>query len=161
MTVHTTELEAKPAHRSFRLTRPADAVAVSTQVRPAIVLPDGEAGALLRAAEAADVARGGRFSAGPAGIQVWSGPWDGLLGSRGSAEHLGSVDWSYDTPSRHWITIYRVLVTAAGMAAGQTPQSVLDRVLHLAGVEPPADALALAAPPARDPFRSQDRLLRD
>ena len=24
------------------------------------------------------------------------------------------MDWSYDTPARHYITVYRVLVTAAG-----------------------------------------------
>ena len=153
MTVHAVELEPKPVHRSFRLTRP-DRVGVATLVRPAIVLPDREARALIAAAEREDVGRGGRFSAGPAGVQVWSGPWDGLLGSRGTAEHLGSVDWSYDTPTRHWITVYRVLVTAKGVAAGETPQSVLDRVLALAGVSAPQDALQMAVPPPRDPFRS-------
>ena len=154
MTAQTAPAD-KPSHRSFRLTRPSDRVAVATQVRPAILLPDREARALLQAAERDDVSRGGRFSAGPAGIQVWSGPWDGVLGTRGSAEHLGSVDWSYDTPTRHWITIYRVMVTASGSDAGQTPQSLLDRVLDLAGVVAPADALPLAVLPARDPFRGR------
>ncbi len=159
MTVHTVELDPPPVHRSFRLTRPSDKVSVATQVRPALVLPDREARALLASAERADVSRAGRFSAGPAGIQVWSGPWDGLLGSRGGSEHLGSVDWSYDTPTKHWITVYRVLVTAKGVAAGQTPQSVLDLVLDLAGVTAPADALVLPLPPPRDPFRSESRHL--
>jgi hypothetical protein len=159
VTIHTVELDPAPVHRSFRLTRPSDKASVATQVRPAIVLPDREARALLAAAERADVSRGGRFSAGPAGVQVWSGPWDGLLGSRGASEHLGSVDWSYDTPTRHWITVYRVLVTAKGVAAGQSPQSVLDLVLALAGVEAPNDALSLPVPPPRDPFRSDQRHL--
>ena len=154
MTVHTVELDSKPAHRSFRLTRSSDKPSLALQVRPAIVLPDREARALLAAAERCDVGRGGRFSAGPAGVQVWSGPWDGLLGSRGSSEHLGSVDWSYDTPTRHWITVYRVLVTAKGVKAGETPQSLLDSVLALAGVVAPSDALQLPVPPPRDPFRS-------
>ncbi len=154
MSVHAVEGEHTQAHRSFRLTRPGPAAPpVARQVRPAIVLPDREARALLTAADGADVSRGGCFSAGPAGVQVWSGPWDGPIGSHGSAEHLGSVDWSYDTPSRHYITVYRVLVTSKGMSVGLTPSHVLQKVLDLAGVVASPDALAMAAPPARDPFR--------
>ena len=95
--------------------------------------------------------------AGPAGVQVWSGPWNGLLGRHGDSRHLGSVDWSYDTPSRHYITVYRVMVTAHGQAAGETPETLLHRVLGLANVKAPADALVLSVPPPRDPFRSSLR----
>lgn len=154
MTQYAVELDPQPVHRSFRLTRPGAAVAVASQVRPSIVLPDREARALLVAAERQDVSHGGCFSAGPAGVQVWNGPWNGPAGSKGTAEHLGSIDWSYDTPSRHYITVYRVLVTAAGAAAGHTAVELLDRVLALAGVSAPQDALRLPVPPQRDPFRS-------
>ena len=157
MTNQTVELDSKPTHRSFRLTRPSSTPQIATQVRPALVLPDREARALLAAAERADVARGGCFSAGPAGVQVWSGPWNGLLGRHGDSAHLGSVDWSYDTPSRHYITIYRVMVTAPGHAAGETPDSLLQRVLSLAGVQAAPDALVLPVPPPRDPFRADLR----
>ncbi len=157
MSVHAVNGEPTLAHRSFRLTRPGSATPVASQVRPAIVLPDREARALLLAAEGADVSRGGCFSAGPAGVQVWSGPWDGPIGSHGSAEHLGSVDWSYDTPTRHYITVYRVLVTSKGISAGLTPPRVLQQVLDLAGVVASPDALAMADPPRRDPFRSASR----
>ena len=158
MNLHAVEHEPTPVHRSFRLTRPgSSAPTIATQVRPAITLPDREARALLAAAGREDVSRGGCFSAGPAGVQVWSGPWNGLLGRHGSAQHLGSVDWSYDTPVRHYITIYRVMVTAQGHAAGQTPQSLLDQVLALAGIVAPQDALQLPVPPPRDPFRSDLR----
>ena len=157
MTIHAVELETKPAHRSFRMTRPS-APAVASQVRPAIVLPDREARTLLHVAEREDVSRGGCFSAGPAGVQVWSGPWDGVGGSHGSSEHLGSVDWSYDTPTRHYITIYRVLVTVKGVAAGFTPADILNHVLELAGISANNETvLAMQAPPARDPFRSANR----
>jgi hypothetical protein len=155
VSVHAVEGEPTLAHRSFRLTRPGPAAPpVASQVRPAIVLPDREARTLLVAAEGADVSRGGCFSAGPAGVQVWSGPWDGPIGSHGSAEHLGSVDWSYDTPSRHYITVYRVLVTSKGIATGLTPAQVLQQVLDLANVVAWPDALTMTAPPARDPFRT-------
>jgi hypothetical protein len=155
VTVHTVELaQPKPVHRSFRLTRPGSAIALESQVRPALVLPEREGRALLAAAQREDVSAGGCFSAGPAGIQVWSGPWEGAGGSRGDSKHLGSVDWSYDTPVRHYITIYRVLVTALGVEAGETTHSVLERVLGLAGLGAGGEVLSLPVPPQRDPFRS-------
>ena len=156
MTVYSVEVP-KPVHRSFRLTRPSDKVAVQSQIRPALVLPEREARALLAAAGREDVSRGGVFSAGPAGVQVWSGEWDGPGGSHGTASHLGSVDWSYDTPARHYITVYRVLVTAAGAAAGETTDSILARVLSLTGLGANGSTLSMAVPPPRDPFRSTER----
>lgn len=142
-------------HRSFRLTRPGTPMPAQSQVRPALVLPESEARELMAAASRRDVSRGGTFSAGPAGIQLWSGPWDGAAGQRGSADHLGSVDWSYDTPSRHYITVYRVLVTAAGAARGLSPADVMEQVMALGGL-PSDDSVAAAAavPTPRDPFRS-------
>ena len=152
MTIHTVELaEAKPVHKSFRLTR-GNEVALQSQVRPALVLPEREGRALLLAAQREDVSRGGCYSAGPAGVQVWSEPWEGS--TRGDSQHLGSVDWSYDTPVRHYITIYRVLVTANGVEAGESTHSLLTRVLGLAGHNAAGEVLSLPVPPPRDPFRS-------
>jgi hypothetical protein len=128
--------------------------AMASNVRPALVLADRETRELLQAARAADVANGGRFSAGPAGIQVWTGPFDGPNGTHGSAVHLGSVDWIYDTPIRHYATVYRTMVTAAGVAAGETTESVLHAVLHLTGISAERTRLEMAAPPNRDPFRA-------
>jgi hypothetical protein len=155
VTVHTVELaQPKPVHRSFRLTRPGSAIARERLARPALGPPARVGRALLAAALGVDVSAGGCFSAGPAGIQVWSGPWEGAGGSRGDALHLGSVDWSYDTPVRHYITIYRVLVTAVGVEAGESTQSVLERVLGLAGLGAGGEVLSLPVPPPRDAFRN-------
>lgn len=155
MTVHTVELaQPRPVHKSFRLTKPGAAVALESHVRPALVLPEREGRALLLAAQREDVSRSGCYSAGPAGVQVWSGPWEGLGGSRGDALHLGSVDWSYDTPVRHYITVYRVLVTAQGVEAGESTHSLLSRVLGLAGLGASGEILVMPVPPPRDPFRS-------
>lgn len=141
---------------SLRLNPLAVAVpALSSHVRPALVLPEREARELIAAARLNDVANGGRFSAGPAGIQVWSAPWNGTGGGHGSAEHLGSVDWSYDTPVKHYCTIYRAMVTSAGVAAGETTTSVLARVLALTGVPLEGSRLSLPQAPARDPFRGR------
>lgn len=140
-----------------RLSLAPNAVAVpalSSHVRPALVLAERETRDLLDAASRHDVSNGGRYAAGPAGIQVWSGPFDGPNGSHGTSVHLGSVDWSYDTPVRHYATVYRAMVTAAGVAAGETTESILRAVLDLAGIPMQGSNITMPAPPARDPFRS-------
>ncbi len=140
----------------LRLSPHAVAVpALASHVRPALVLAERETRALLAAADHSDVAKGGRFAAGPAGIQVWSGPFDGPNGSHGSARHLGSVDWSYDTPVRHYATVYRAMVTAAGVDAHETTESILGSVLALVGLSTDGTRLEMAAPPQRDPFRGR------
>ena len=127
--------------------------ALSSHVRPALVLPERETRELLSEATRLDVGNGGCFSAGPAGIQVWTGPFDGPGGTHGSAGHLGSVDWSYNTPVKHYATIYRAMVTDAGVAAGETTASILARVLGLTGLSIEGDRITLPIPPPRDPFR--------
>jgi hypothetical protein len=59
--------------------------ALASQVRPALVLPERETRELIAAARASDVGQGGSFAAGPAGVQIWSGSFDGPSGSRGAA----------------------------------------------------------------------------
>lgn len=129
--------------------------ALSSQVRPAIVLPERETRALLQAAGRLGLSNGGCFSAGPAGIQLWSPGTPEDAGRRSEQQHLGSVDWSYDTPVRHYATVYRSMVTAAGVAAGETTASVLARVLALTGVPLDSARVDMPAPPRRDPFRSR------
>lgn len=127
--------------------------ALASNVRPALVLREREARGLLAEARRHDVGVGGSFSAGPAGIQVWSGPFDGPGGSHGSAVHLGSVDWIYDTPVRYYATIYRAMVTAQGIAVQHNPHTVLESVLRLTGLTVEGTRLTMPMPPPRDPFR--------
>jgi hypothetical protein len=127
--------------------------ALSSHVRPALVLAERETRELLAAASKDDVSHGGPFAAGPAGIQVWDGPFDGEKGTHGTAKHLGSVDWSYDTPTKHYVTIYRAMVTQHGVDAGLSPLTILTRVLALSGLDADGSRVSLPAPPARDPFR--------
>ena len=127
--------------------------ALQSRVRPSLVLDERVARELLGEAARKDVSVGGRFAAGPAGIQVWSGPWDGLGGSHGSALHLGSVDWTYDTPSKGYVTIYRSMVTQTGLDRGETTESILLSVLRLVGQTIEGPRIEQPTPPARDPFR--------
>lgn len=134
---------------------PGEPAALSSQIRPALVLAEREARELLSAAQRLDVARGGCFHAGVAGIQVWSRPFDGPARFPGDeGVQWGYVAWTYDTPARHYATIYRCLVTAAGLADGESTASILARVLALTGLPVGGERVRLAAPPIRDPFRS-------
>ena len=154
MSVAALPLTAQSAALGLRLAPYAvSKPALASQVRPALVLAEREARELLRISALYDVSKGGRYAAGPAGIQVWSGPFDGPNGTHGSAVHLGSVDWSYDTPSRHYATVYRAMVTADGVARGDTTESILGAVLELVGLTTDGPRLEMAAPPSRDPFR--------
>ena len=137
------------------MAQPVGAPAVRVaRVRPALVFPEDQANRLLREAEAQDVTTEGVFSAGPAGVQVWNEPWNGQDGTRGSSVHLGSVDWTYNTPTRFYITIYRVMVTEEGRSRGLDTAEILKRVLDLVGLPIDGVRANLHEPPSRDPFRA-------
>jgi hypothetical protein len=117
------------------------------------VPPEEEAGRLLKAAKAQDVTAGGVFSTGPAGVQIWSEPWNGEAGTSGSSVHLGSVDWTYNTPTQYYIAIYRCMVTQEGRNRGLEVEDVLKQVLDLVGLPIEGVGANLHDPPASDPFR--------
>jgi hypothetical protein len=152
-----TALPYEPSRGPATITIRRHAVAVpalASQVRPGLVLPEAETRDLLAAARRFDVHTGGCFAAGPAGVQVWSAAFEApLLDDPGAATLLGSVNWTYDTPVRHYATIYRAMVTADGLYTGETTASILARVLALAGVPVERAHLTLPTPPSRDPFR--------
>jgi len=125
--------------------------ALASRVRPALVLDERVAREVLREAQRLDVAVGGRFSAGQAGVQVWSGPWkDAEL--PGTAVHLGSVNWTYDTPAKNYVTIYRTMVTRFGIERGETTESILLAVLALGDIDIDGPRIEQPLPPERDPF---------
>ena len=53
--------------------------------------------------------------------QRYDAPWDGVGGTRGEAQLLGSIAVMYDSPHRHEITIYKVTVTERGLDQGGEP----------------------------------------
>ena len=135
--------------------QPTGAPAVkANRVRPALVFPQEEAGRLLKAAKAHDVRAGGVFSAGPAGVQVWSEPWNGEDGTTGTSVHLGSVDWTYNTPTQFYITIYRCMATQEGHTRGLEAADILKQVLDLVGLPIEGVRANLQDAPVVDPFRA-------
>src|SRR3954447_1642633 len=148
-------LVSQPAAQ-VRLIDTAVAVpALISHIRPALVLAEADTRQMIAAADAQGVRAGGLFLASPLGIQLWNAPFDGPDGTPGHSLHLGSVDWSYDTPVKHYATIYRSIVTAAGVGVGETTASVLARVLALGEISAEGERLTVPIPPPRDPFRRQ------
>jgi hypothetical protein len=156
MSVSVIPLAGRPLS-TVRLIDTAVAVpALISHIRPALVLAESDTRQLIEAADQQGVRSGGCFLAGPIGIQLWSAPFDGPDGLPGGSLHLGTVDWSYDTPVKHYATIYRSIVTAAGVEAGETTASVLARVLALCGIDAAGNRVTMPIPPPRDPFRRRE-----
>lgn len=122
-------------------------------IRPAAVLGLAAAAEVVRALERNDIANGGVWSATPGMWQRYDRPWDGPGGGRGAAQLAGSIAVIYDEPRRNEITIYRVNVTPAGLAAGWDVERLCDDALSWVGLTlatcPRAD---LRPPPRPDPF---------
>jgi len=127
---------------------------VTTVIRPAAVVPEAAATAIVRALSMLDVSKGGVWNASATVWQRFSGPWDGPGCTRGTAQLVGTIAVAYEMPVRHHITVYRVTVTDAGLQEGWTVESLTDEALGYGGLTlrdcPRAE---LAAPPVPDPFR--------
>ena len=123
----------------------------SRVIRPAAVLSDRDARAVLGWLAKHDVTAGGVWAHDVSYIKRFSAPFNGVGGMRGSSVLLGSI---YITWERYEVTIYRVAITDDGAAAGLTVDRLCDDVLQVVGLTlascPRAD---LVPAPAPDPFR--------
>lgn len=126
----------------------------TTVIRPAAVLHDKAAAAIVAELARLDVGKGGVWNASAGLWQRYDKAWDGVPGGRGSAVLVGSIMAVYGTPSRYQITLYRVTVTAAGSALGWTVDALCDDALSYGGMTlatcPRAE---LTSPPLPDPFK--------
>jgi hypothetical protein len=125
-------------------------------LRPAAVVPESSAAAIIEQLSTRDVSRGGVWNVSATLWQRYSGAWDGIGGTTGSALLIGSIAVAYETPVRNHITIYRVTITEGGRDLGWTVEALCDEALGYGGLTldacPRAD---LMTPPTRDPFRAR------
>ena len=132
-----------------------DVAGMQTIIRPAAVLPEKAAQQILRALREKDVASGGVWNTTATLWQRYNRPWDGPLDSRGRAVLIGTIAVVYGTPTRASITVYRAAVTDAAVVNGWTTENLCDEAFSHAGLTlANCPRAALAAPPARDPFKS-------
>ena len=126
----------------------------TTVIRPSAVLGEKAARAVIAELEYRDVGRGGVWSASSGLWQRYDVPWDGIGGTRGTAQLVGSIAAVYGTPSKYDITIYRVTTTEHGREQGWTVERLCDDALQYAGLTlATCPRAALVAPPTPDPFR--------
>ena len=125
-------------------------------IRPAAVVPEASAARIIEQLSMRDVGRGGVWNVSATLWQRYSGAWDGVGGTTGSALLIGSIAVAYETPVRNHITIYRVTITEGGRDLGWTLEGLCDEALGYGGLTldgcPRAD---LMAPPTRDPFKAR------
>jgi len=125
-------------------------------IRPAAVLPEQSAIRILDALRSQDVSRGGMWNASSALWQRYDKPWDPLTGLRGDAQLIGTICVAYDSPTRFMITVYRVTVTTAGIAAGWDVTRLCDDAFGYGGLTLASCPRAELRDPARvDPFRAR------
>ena len=126
----------------------------TTVIRPSAVLAEAAARAVVRELESRDVSHGGVWSASSGLWQRYDVPWDGVGGTRGSAQLVGTIAAVYGTPNKYDITIYRVTTTDHGRETGWTVDTLCDDALQYADLTlATCPRAALAAPPTPDPFR--------
>ncbi|MBV9098704.1 MAG: hypothetical protein JO079_11670 [Frankiaceae bacterium] len=131
----------------------ADDFAASEVIRPAAVLWELSARAILRALAADDVTVGGVWSARTGVWRRYDKPWDSP-DSPGSALHLGTISCVYDSPHRYSVTIYRASVTTAGIRAGWTVENLCDDALQYADLDLASCPRVELRPPPR-PYTPQ------
>lgn len=125
-------------------------------IRPAAVIDDRQARALLAELVRRDVSTGGVWSGTASLWQRYDRPWNGPLGARGDAETVGSIFVTFNQPNDYWVTIYRVSISEHGRLLGWTVEKLCDELLETIGMTlEHCPRAAMLPAPARDPFKPQ------
>jgi hypothetical protein len=115
------------------MTEAYDEGVVTEVIRPAAVLPESSARAVLVELAMRDVHGHGVWHAQPTLWRRYDRPWDAADGSAGSSVLLGTMQVAYGTPDRYSITIYRATITRFGHDNGWTVESLCDEALGYGG----------------------------
>jgi hypothetical protein len=124
---------------------PADGL--SEVIRPAAIVPEHAGRLVLVELARRDLSNGGEWKSEP---QMWS-RFDRPTGGdgEGAPQLMGTIHVSYGTPTKYEITLYRVSVTAGGLAAGWTVASLTDEALQFGGLTLAECPRATVNPPPR------------
>jgi len=101
---------------------------ISQVIRPAAIVPEEAASAILIELSLRNVASGGLWLGEPSRWKRYDRPWASLNDPAGS-ELIGSIQVAYGTPTKYEITIYRVTITRFGHDGGWTVDSLTDEAL--------------------------------
>lgn len=124
---------------------------VSEVIRPAAIVPEESARAVLVELALRDVHNDGLWQSEPSLWSRYDRPWQGFA-APGGAEVIGTIQVAYGTPTRYEITIYRVTLTRYGTDHGWTVESLCNEALGFGSLDLAGCPRAtLAAPPK--PFK--------
>lgn len=112
--------------------RSPDEGVVTEVIRPAAVLPEEAARAVLVELAFRDVRAGGLWDSEPSNWRRYDRAWDGADGGPGSAGLIGSIQVGYGMPTRYEITLYRATITWLGTMADWSVERLCDEALGFA-----------------------------
>jgi hypothetical protein len=124
---------------------------VTEVIRPAAIIPEAAARAILTGMAVSSVYTDGLWLAEPSRWIRYDQPWTHPL-DQGRTNRLGIIRVTYGMPTKYEITIFQVAVTQAGRAAGFTPLSLAEEALQFGGLTLAACPRAQLEPPPK-PFR--------
>jgi hypothetical protein len=124
---------------------------LTEMIRPAAVIPEAAARAILTGMAVSSVYRDGLWLAEPSRWVRYETPWTQPL-AQGRSPRIGTIRVAYGIPTKYEITLYQVTISEAGLAAGMTPQSLADEALAFGSLSlDRCPRTSLSSPPK--PFR--------
>ena len=124
---------------------------VTEVIRPAAVVPEEAARAILVELSLRDVLNDGEWVSDPSRWARYDQPWTGP-GDPGAAQLVGTIQVAYGTPTRYEITVYRATITRYGTEQGWTVERLCDEALGFGGLDLATCPRASLKPPPK-PFR--------
>jgi hypothetical protein len=102
---------------------------VTEVIRPAAVVPEEAARAILVELSLRDVRSGGLWLANPSSWHRYDRPFEDGPPPGGQPKLIGTIQIAYGTPTKYEITVFRVCVTRHGREQGWSVQSLSDEAL--------------------------------
>jgi len=131
-------------------------IALQEVIRPAAVLSETSARQILAALADDDVLSGGLWWTRVGVWRRYASPWAPGAQGPGDTIHIGTISCVYDSPARYCVTVFRVSMTAYGLAEGWTTSSLCDEAFRHAGLTL-ADCPRASFTPAPRPFVDMQR----
>ncbi|MDQ6649168.1 MAG: hypothetical protein M3Z02_03465 [Actinomycetota bacterium] len=103
-------------------------------IRPAAVLSEAHARRILQGLAHDDVQDGGHWWTRVGTWRRYQEPWAPGADEPGEAIHVGTISCVYDSPNRHYVTVFRVSMTSYGLREGWTTELLCDDAFRHAGL---------------------------
>lgn len=120
-------------HDGADLDEAYDEGVIDEVIRPAAIVPEEAARAILVELSLNSVHADGHWLAEPSRWHRYDRPWNDETPD-GATGLVGTLQVAYGTPTKYELTIYRVTITKLGATLGWTVRSLSDEALGLGGL---------------------------